>query len=393
MLRCSAQDQGEGEPTMDDEIELFTDGEGLALFGETSAIDRFLESRGLKDPVESFDLAPILNLGSASLKAGAEIAANHGRWLLLTEESAAAIQEIGLVPTTSKGIAYAMVGERGDISQWVKVIRSPGAIFTNPALLAGVGGLMAQFALQRQLRQISDHLESIDRKVAWLKDFNLDKEFAVLRGIRDSVERAKAVRSALGRVTDTSWSTIQDSPRALAERHALALLQLDRVTYAISQASSKNLAEAAPERSGDVRASIVLAAETMLLLDQVADLELDRALNSSPEEVEATRQALTASRHALLERTTECFNRLLSEVDASSHRVNNSVLINPRKSPRAFAELELIRSDVNGILSAIKPPAVWDPIEQRKWSEAATPVVESVIRFGQIVIPVAQAFR
>ncbi|ABW12844.1 conserved hypothetical protein [Parafrankia sp. EAN1pec] len=71
---------------MDDEIQLISDGDGLAVIGSPKVVERFLASEGLP----SKDLG-LPRLGSAlgavagAAQAGSEIAANSGRWVKLTE--------------------------------------------------------------------------------------------------------------------------------------------------------------------------------------------------------------------------------------------------------------------------------------------------------------------
>ena len=74
---------------MDNEIQLISDGDGLAVIGDPTAVERFLVSEGLpsKD-LGLHRLGSVLSAGAAAAQAGSEIAANSGRWVQLTKESA-----------------------------------------------------------------------------------------------------------------------------------------------------------------------------------------------------------------------------------------------------------------------------------------------------------------
>ena len=80
---------------MDNEIQLISDGDGLAVIGDPAAVERFLVSEGLSSKDLGLPrLGAVLSTGAAVAQAGSEIAANSGRWVKLTKESAQACQEV-----------------------------------------------------------------------------------------------------------------------------------------------------------------------------------------------------------------------------------------------------------------------------------------------------------
>lgn len=65
---------------MDNEIQLISDGDGLAVIGDPIAVDRFLVSEGLSSKELGLPrLGAVLSTGAAATQVGAEIAANSGR--------------------------------------------------------------------------------------------------------------------------------------------------------------------------------------------------------------------------------------------------------------------------------------------------------------------------
>lgn len=151
---------------MNAEIQLISDGDGIAVIGEPSAVERFLSSEGL--PSKDLDLprlGKVLSTGGAATQAGAEIAANSGRWVKLTEESAQAMKKYKLIMGSSPGVSPRGL-DRGRQEQGVlQLVRTPGSALTNPALLSGVGGIMAQLAMQQAMEEITDCLARIDEKL------------------------------------------------------------------------------------------------------------------------------------------------------------------------------------------------------------------------------------
>lgn len=84
------------------EIQLVADENGLAVFGPSTAVEQFLVSEGLvvSGPASRGlgvgRLRGLLSTGLTAAEAGSEIAANSGRWVKLSEESAKAMKKYGL---------------------------------------------------------------------------------------------------------------------------------------------------------------------------------------------------------------------------------------------------------------------------------------------------------
>src|SRR3954462_14680611 len=127
---------------MDDEVELISDGDGLAVIGNPTAVERFMASVGLSSNAGSLRLGAAFNSGASVAQTGAAIAANSARWVKLTEQSAQAVKDYGLTPTKTPGVSHAMVGRPGDIMQWIQIVKSPGSMVSNPTVLAGAAGIM-----------------------------------------------------------------------------------------------------------------------------------------------------------------------------------------------------------------------------------------------------------
>ncbi|MCB8045009.1 hypothetical protein JM654_15305 [Microbacterium oxydans] len=96
---------------MSGEIELVSDGDGVAIFGDPREVDLFLSTAG----VPSKEIALHQRLGSAPARrlgrrAGglSQIAANSGRWVKLTEESAKALKLGKAMKGSSDGVSRAI---------------------------------------------------------------------------------------------------------------------------------------------------------------------------------------------------------------------------------------------------------------------------------------------
>ena len=137
---------------MENQIQLISDGDGLAVIGDPAAVDRFLAAERL--PSKDLGLGRLnsaLHTGSAAAQAGAQIAGHSGRWVQLTAESAQKMSRFNLMKGSQEGLSRAVLTDHGKITALLEIVqpKTVGAMLTNPAVLTGAAGLMAQLAMQR----------------------------------------------------------------------------------------------------------------------------------------------------------------------------------------------------------------------------------------------------
>ena len=134
---CADPISDRSRSVMDSEIQLISDGDGLAVIGEPAAVERFLISEGLASKAVALPgLGAVLSAGAATAQGASEAAANSGRWVKLTKESAKLVKEHGLRENAKTGVRTGVVkGAKGQIKSFVEFSRAPGAVLTNPALL------------------------------------------------------------------------------------------------------------------------------------------------------------------------------------------------------------------------------------------------------------------
>lgn len=212
---------------MSSEVELISDGAGLAVIGEPAAVELFLASEGL--PSEDLDLprlGKLASTGGAATQARAEIAANSSRWVKLTEESAQAMKKSKLMKGSSPGVSRAVLTEGGKSMGFLQLVRTPGAALTNPALLSGAGGIMAQLAMQQAIEEITEYLAKIDEKLDDVIRAQTNQVLARMDGVDLAVREAMKVRETVGRVSEVTWSKVQSSSTTILDTQAYAVREL-----------------------------------------------------------------------------------------------------------------------------------------------------------------------
>jgi hypothetical protein len=126
---------------MYDEVQLISDGDGLAVIGSQNAVEQFVRSANQCPSSQELDLRrlkPLLPVGSGIAQAASEVAANSCRWIKLTEESARLYKENGLMPSKTPGQSHLLIGEPGKVRNWLQTEQDLGSLLTNPAALSGL---------------------------------------------------------------------------------------------------------------------------------------------------------------------------------------------------------------------------------------------------------------
>lgn len=354
-----------------DEVELISDGDGLAVIGNPTAVERFMASVGLSSNAGSPRLGAAFSVGASLAQTGSEIATNSGRWVKLTKESAKNLKRYGLTPTKSSGVSHAMLGRRGSIKKWLQ-IQTPGAMVGNPAMLAGAAGIMAQLAMQQQMDEITDYLATIDQKLDAVLRSQTNQVLARLDGVDLAIREAMSVREAVGRVSEVTWSKVQNSAQTIHETEGYALRQLRDLADKFEEKDKiGDLAEAAKDAETEVQKWLVVLARCFELHDAVGVLELDRVLDASPDELDRHRLGLKSARRDRLELISERTEHLLGRMNAAVGMANSKVLFNPMQSPAVVKSSNHVVAGVHEFHDLLGIESGRKSSEARRWSEAA----------------------
>ena len=369
---------------MDSEIQLISDGDGLAVIGEPTAVERFLVAEGLPSKDLGLPrLSAVLRTGSAAAQAGSEIAANSGRWVKLTKESAQLVRKYGLTESKTPGVSHAMVGKPGSIKSWLQIERGAGSLLTNPALLAGAAGIMAQVAMQQAMDEITDYLAVIDEKVDDVLRAHKDAVLADMIGVDLVIEEAMTIREQVGRVSEVTWSKVQATSVTITRTQAYALRQLDALAEKLERKTRiGDLAKTSKEAESQVQEWLAVLARCFQLQDALALLELDRVLDASPEELDRHRLGLRAARRNRLELISRSTERLMARMDAAAGAANTKVLLHPRPSREVVHSTNQVSTAVVDFHGRLGIERGRQSVEARRWVDAAVEARDQVLGTG-----------
>jgi hypothetical protein len=370
---------------MGNEIQLISDGDGLAVIGDPAAVERFLVSEGLSSKDLGLPrLGSVLGTGAAVAQAGSEIAANSGRWVKLTKESAQLVNKYGLRKSSKTGLSTGVLkGNSGQVKGFVQFATGPGSLLTSPALLAGAAGIMAQVAMQQAMDEIIDYLATIDEKLDDVLRAQEDAVWADMIGVGLDIEEAMTIREHAGRVNEVTWSKVQASPAMITRTQAYALRQLDALAEKMERkAKIGDLVKMAKEAESKVQGWLVVLARCFQLQDAIAVLELDRVLDAAPDDLDGHRLGLKASRQKRLEVISRSTEHLMARMDAAADAANTKVLLHPTTSPAIVQSREHVASAVADFHGRLGIESGRQSLEAKRWVDAASEVRDKVLETG-----------
>lgn len=374
---------------MSSEIELVSDGEGIAVFGDPHDVERFLLTAGVTSRALAVrsSIGSTLSAGSGAAQAGSQIAANSGRWVKLTEESAKALKHGQAMKGSSDGVSRAIITTaKGKTSKILEFIK-PGSfstLLTNPAMLAGVSGLMAQLAMQQAMEEITQYLASIDAKVDDVLRAQKDAALAEMIGVGLVIDDAMLKREHVGRVSEVTWSSLHGAAQAIATAQSYALRRLDALAEKLEQNHKiPDLLRVTGEAEREVEEWLSVLARCVQLQDGLAVLELDRVLDSSPDELDRHREAINAGRHRRRDLIAASTHRLLERMDAASGIANTKVLLNPIKANAIVRSGNEVGVDVATFNTRLGITQGREALEARRWSEAVGDMRDGVVQTAE----------
>jgi hypothetical protein len=383
---------------LDSEIQLLSDGDGLAVVGEPTAVERFLVSQGLQS--RSIDLglprlSGLLFRGAEAAQLGSAIAAGSGRWVQLSQESAQLIAKHGnaLMTNSQTNLSMGVVQNGGGkIQGIVQFAQGPGSILANPAILAGAAGIMAQLAMQQAMKEIGDYLDAIDRKVDDVLRAQKDAVFADMIGADLVIDEAMTVREQVGRVSGVTWSKVQGTAMTIARTQAYVLRQLDALAEKLDKTDMAELATMSKDAESKVAEWLAVLARCFQLQDALAILELDRVLDTSPDELNQHRLGVKSARQKRLEIIGRSTERLMVRMDAAAARANKKVLLHPVASRAVIHSTNDVALGVIDFSRHLGIERGRDSIEPRPWLEAAVEVRDKALDTGAEGIESAKRF-
>lgn len=363
------------------EVELVVDGDGIAVFGSNEAVERFLAPSGLASrEIDVAKLRSVVGRAGTVIEGVSLVQQNFGRWVKLTEKSAELIAKGKTMKGSTERTFRAIVtGKKGIEHQAEFLKMSAGLALSNPALLAGLGGIMAQNALQQSMDEITDYLHVIDAKVDDIIRAQKDSAIASIVGADLMLQEAFAVREEVGRVSDINWSKIQALPQTLHTAQAYALRRLDAAVEKIDESKNvKELAEVTKRAKVEAHEWMSVIAHCVKLQDGVGVIELDRVFEAHPEELDSHRRGLQISRDRQRESISRVTAKLMGRIEDAAAYSNSRALQSPLSARKVVDSSNTIIKEIVGLNGALGIEQDHEAINVVKWREAVATTGQKV---------------
>ena len=142
------------------------------------------------------------------------------------------------------------------------------------------------------------------------------------------------------------------------------------------------LAKTSKEAEAKVTDWLAVLARCFQLQDAIAVLELDRVLDTSPEELDRHRLGVRAARRNRLELIARSTATLMARMDAAAGTANRKVLLHPGKATAVVASSNTVAVAVVDFQGRLGIERDRNSVEARRWIEAAVEVRDKVRRNG-----------
>lgn len=358
---------------MADEVELVQDGEGLAVVGEQGAVKRFLEQAGLWAASQDLGLeglGSVLDIAPGVAEAALSASSTAGRYVKLTEESARDIRELGLVPTKTDGISYAMVGQPGSIAKWVRIETGVTSWLTNPAILSGAAGIMAQLARQQEMKELRRLLESIDSKLDDIRRQRRDEVLAEMDGARMAIDEAMNQREH-DADRETTWGKVEHTKETVFKVEANALREIAALSNKVDKdASAGKLRKTAEEIAKKAAVWLAVLASCFQLEDQHAILELDHVRATAPSKLDAHRLSLDKARSERRDKVVKSTVQLMRRLDEAGGAARESVLLHWREAQAVVDSVNTVGRQIDQLYAPLGIEPQRAPLTAPGWGEA-----------------------
>lgn len=369
----------------DDQITLINDGEGLAVVGATTAVERFVASFGVPArEMEMTKLSSLMAQASGAAAAASEAAAESGRWIKLSEKSAKELAKSVPMKGSEPGLSRAVLTENGRTKMILEFTTRPGEMLSNPALLTGAAGVMAQLAMQSTMAEITDYLATIDAKLDDVLRAQKDAVVADMVGVGMVIDEAMTIREGVGGVSGVTWSKVQATGLTIAQTQAYALASITALAQRLEDARREgDMMREAGRLRAKVGEWLAVLARCFQLQEAVAVLELDRVFAESPAELDAHRRSLKLARDNRRAQIEAATRAVLEGLDSAIATANERVLLNPLDSRNMVAAGQQVADQVVAFHASLGIETGWAGAEGRAWRDAATDAKEKALESGR----------
>lgn len=304
-----------------------------------------------------------------------------GKYLQMTEETAAALEKYGPAFSKRTGMILGTVRNHGKIVQELQFT----ATMWNPASAMALSSMMQQMALQNTLNRMQEQLSQIQTSINEILRNDQDRELSNLVGIADTLDDAMIVLNTTGAVTTATWSKVQGTAHPINAAQELALRRTNNVVQDLGRPTKVAEGRKAVEEAKEsIQQLLSLLAYILRLHAQYASLELEFVKSTDPDNWEKHRAGLLAASDHRLERIGGTLDQLGQQFHHLAKLASKGKVTHPRAANalnagvRTAAEFATQFAARAGISRDLTPN-----LDQRTWRKAVDDHVHHQIEQGR----------
>lgn len=350
----------------------------VVAFGDELAVQDFMKSFAIPEEKS-------IKLGSKALRrfreqmksAGAvaqglsEVAENSGYYIKLTQESFELRKEHGLFESKA-GTTYAKIKnleKPGKPGEWLKVDDSLGSLFTNPAVVSGLGGMMTQAAVEQALSEITNYLKRIDTKLDEVSNKIDDSNISNLIGAHRAIQKEIRRRNSGIDVDQTMWQKVSSHGDKLTSAQENALRRIDIVSEklksCISISDARTALHLAMREVPKWLAVLAHVRQAELWLDE---LELECMFVEKPDDYGIYADSVRDEQVESLAKTNQGLDNLLDGIERAAKLANDRMVLERTDAEDALEKAKSIEERVRALKNILQSDFDRKSIDSRRLS-------------------------
>jgi hypothetical protein len=362
------------------ELGLYVEGEAALIVGDDADIDALIERIWADDarPKSVSMTKDALAAVSAATGFASQSQANGGKWVKLTEESAAKLRDLAVNNPPKNGVMAGVIrGPKGRINQHAKFVM-PGGGTPNPLMMSNAATLAMSMAIQVAIEDLRKYLETMDVKLDKLLQNDRAEAMGEIRGITRIMSEAFDMYQETGRVSSVSWDKVQHHPTSLASFVAQSVEQIESMTEKISQGSVSDKAKSAA-RLAKEELSFWLSILAISLANQKRFhvLELARVNQEHPEDAEIHREVTAKHNEAMGLNVSRAIKRLSDALEDAGSVGDLARVLQPIPARSLVQAVNSAHGQVDQFVSITELDALsWGDATDKGWGRSVADVAQ-----------------
>jgi len=330
-------------------------GDVWLISGDTTTIESFLtEVGGSIENVGGALSSTAARRVSEACGIVAQAQENGGRWVRLTEESAARLRDLASTNRPKNGLMGGVIrGPKGRIDRHVRFVM-PQAGMVNPLVLSNVATLAASFAAQAAAEEMKETLRGIEEKIDALAEDRRAEMVGGTRGVTAVIFEAFTLYQRTGELSSASWDKIQSlQPEVLSTWHR----GIERIRTEAARAAEAKVTDRDDIVDGIARDMLPLwfpvLAQCLISLSRFRVLEQARVESTDSSLAEEHRTLVVESNHEMLEDLQTVLSDVLRHTAAAIDVPDRLRIAHPLQVERLHSAASSIQTQVRAFGSRV----------------------------------------